>query len=524
MRIASLKRDKVNRRSLPKFFFSNGLASLVSSRPSQQLEFFSNVLDQIGDELMLIRSDGRIVYVNNATAQGLGYSRQFLLNQFITKFMKEKMSIKRWKKIFLAKLRKTKKPLHFVIERVVKGNKIQTIDVTAVYMPFYGDDYILSVARDITQQRNLQNRLRESEEAYRILTEEAADGIFTCDLTGKITYTNKAGARLLKKTLSKILGTHFSEYPTQKSLSKAFKIFYSARRGVSGINEEVEIMDSQGKIIPLDVHVTPLYKEGKIFRIHAVVRDISKRKELEYWHRETEKVQALTHFISGTVHEIQYPLTLVLGRLQNILKSYKQRDYEYIGYKDFCDILSTIENVTRKIKHCHDIITRLLTISQKRWGGKREICAATETIREAVKLVEQQQIHPKIKLKLHLAPQNPYIAISEIELQQVLINVLTNALQAMPAGGVVFVKTGVDVDKGIVSIVIKDQGVGIKKEHLSRIFAPFFTTKQIGAEKSVGLGLSLVYAIVHAHQGRIDVKSNLRQGTVVKIDFPLAKK
>lgn len=489
-----------------------------------QFDLLYTMLDRIGDEVMLIGADGRIAYVNQATVKGIGHPRSYLLGRSVIQFHKHKMTFRSWKRTFLDTMRKNRKPIQFVLERVGKGGRQQTIDVTAALMSFQGKDYILSVARDITRQVLLQKELKESEELYRTVSEGAADCIFTVDLCGKITYVNESGTQLLKLPREKILGSHFRRYTDKKSLSRAFEIFRAACKGVSPIHEELEVVTGSGRRIPVDIHVTTLYKSGKIFQIHSLVRDISKRRELEVLQRQSERIQALTHFISGTVHQIKYPLLAVHASLQATLKTYAGRDFEYIGYTDFKSIMATIKSVSDKIYHCHEITERLLSISEKRLGLKKGACRINAIVGEAIRLIDERYLPANVLIRTKFSAYDPVVVISHVELSQIMVNILTNAVQAMPAGGVVTVKTFKDKARDKAVITVKDQGVGIKKEHLSRIFEPFFTTKQLGSEKSSGLGLSIVYAVVHAHQGRIDVKSDQREGTLVRIEFPLAAK
>lgn len=503
--------------------FPNDLFAKIHSLENQ-FEMLYKMFDRIGDEVMLIRANGRIAYVNEATVKGLGYSRDYLLNRSITQFQKNKLSLKQWQKDFLDVLRRTKKPIRFSVERLTKKRELQIIEIMAVCISFQQEDYVLSVARDITQPLALQKELKESEERYREVCEGAADCILTCDLQGRITYVNKAGGKLIKKAVDQIVGTHFRIYVEKKSLLKAFEIFYAAQKGISPIHEEVELVDSEGRQIPVDVHVTTLYKGGKIFQLHALVRDISKRKEFEYVQRQSERIQALTHFISGTVHQIKYPLSAVHEILQGLLKNYRERDFEYIGYNDFKNIMGTIQNVSDKVDHCHEITERLLTISEKKLGLKKETCRINQIVQEAVKLIDERYLPANVRIKLNLSAHDPAVVISHVEFSQIMVNILTNAVQAMPAGGVITVKTSRDLTQHKAVIVVKDEGIGIKKEHLSRIFEPFFTTKQLGVEKSSGLGLSIVYAVVHAHQGRVDVRSDQREGTLVRVEFPLVRK
>ena len=208
---------------------------------SHQLKLFAKMVDQIRDELILIRGDGQIVYVNEAAMNGLGYSHQTLLTQNILSFYKERMTLREWREKYLNPLKKNKKPIEYKIERIVKGGQVQSIQVIAVYMNFQSEDYILSIGRDISEKIDMQVSLKESQDRYRLISEGAADGIFTIDLKGRFTYANRALSDLVGIKLKEALGTHFRDYVVKSSLSKAIHCFEMAKAGHARIHEEIKL-------------------------------------------------------------------------------------------------------------------------------------------------------------------------------------------------------------------------------------------------------------------------------------------
>ena len=140
-------------------------------------------------------------------------------------------------------------------------------------------------------------------------------------------------------------------------------------------------------------------------------------------------------------------------------------------------------------------------------------------IERTVALVAHKLSLAHAEAVLDLAPDVPAVPCDRSQLEQVVLNLLMNSVEAMPQGGKVFVRTRVDVPAGAVVIEIEDEGTGIPKEHLSRIFDPFFSTKEAG--KGTGLGLTVVYGIVDAHGGTIDVRSTVGKGTTFTVRLPL---
>ncbi len=227
--------------------------------------------------------------------------------------------------------------------------------------------------------------------------------------------------------------------------------------------------------------------------------------------------------LSGLACELQAPLKLTTLRAHQLVETFKKKDFEYISYKDFKQLLQTIEQISRQLKHCCGVTDRMMHLHQT----KREVAPQYTDINAVIKsilgLYKQQLQDKHIKSHLTLAKALPNVVISTVEIHQVIQHVLLNAIQAMPSGGALFIKTGLfDQDKFLL-IEVRDQGVGINPEHLPKVFDPFFTTKERGVDKSAGLGLSVVYSIVNSLGGSINIKSSLRKGTRVLITLPVVK-
>lgn len=224
--------------------------------------------------------------------------------------------------------------------------------------------------------------------------------------------------------------------------------------------------------------------------------------------------------LTGLAQKINAPLKSLLLSSQKLLDTYKNKDFEYVSYKDFKHMLTTLEQMNKQISRCYDTTQRMVGLSKHKSG--QETCNINDVIKDIAELFNQQLSSTKIKLHLRLKKEVPLVCINRVEGHQIFHNVLTNAIQAMPAGGTIKVRSIFDTAMNFIIVEVVDDGVGITPEHLSKIFEPFFTTKDQGVEKSSGLGLSVVHAIVQAVGGSIDVQSSLRKGTQVRIFLPVA--
>ena len=225
--------------------------------------------------------------------------------------------------------------------------------------------------------------------------------------------------------------------------------------------------------------------------------------------------------ISGLAHELDSPLKSVLAHTQKLINDYKNRDFEYISYKDFKVIISTLKQLERQLEHCSHTTSRMLYVGKRHARLGKNNCQINDIIKSVSGDLSQQLKSANIKLVLRLGRQLPLAAVGPIECHQIIHNVVINAIQAMPGGGIIKVKTFLDKARRAVGIDVTDQGVGIAPDHLTKVFEPFFTTKERGIDKSAGLGLSIVHSITGAVGGSIDIKSSLRKGTTVQISLPV---
>ncbi len=225
--------------------------------------------------------------------------------------------------------------------------------------------------------------------------------------------------------------------------------------------------------------------------------------------------------LSGLGQELHAPLQSLVKSSSKLITDYKTRDFEYIAYKDFKKIMATLEVMNRQLERCAQTTGRMMHLHQIKHQMISDRSDINEVLKAVLGIFDQQMKSGHIVVIPRLIQDLPKAAIGSIELHQVIYNILLNAIQAMPAGGKIKIRTVLNKADGIVQLFIEDEGVGIPPEHLTKVFEPFFTTKERGVEKNTGLGLSIVHAIIAAAKGKIDIRSSLRRGTVVRIDLPV---
>ncbi len=238
-----------------------------------------------------------------------------------------------------------------------------------------------------------------------------------------------------------------------------------------------------------------------------VIKDITDRKELEQRLMESVKLAGVGTLAAGVAHEINNPLSIILGFAQTMLKDLP---HENELYKD-------LRIVEQEANRCAKVVKDLLTFARPGRIEKSET-NLVELIQTCISLLRHFIRKNEIAVEEQYSSELPRLWIDSKKIQQVFINILLNAIEAMPNGG--RLKIGVDAlpAEGTFRIDISDTGLGIPEDYRTKIFEPFFTTK---SNKGTGLGLSICRSIIKEHLGSIGVNSVVNQGTTVTINLPL---
>lgn len=359
-------------------------------------------------------------------------------------------------------------------------------------------------------QQQIRKRIQE-EERFRFVVESSPYGMMTVNQKGRMVLINAELERMFGYKREELYDKEIELLVPEKHRSKHvtdrehYTLAPTARTMGRGLNLMGRHKD--GHEFPVDISLNPIEtSEGVI--ILASVMDLTGRKRLEAQMLQSEKMAAIGQLAGGVAHEINNPLGVILGFSQNIAKRIKPGD----------PLEMPVKSIEREAIRCKNLVRDLLTFSRI---GKteKESVDLKEAVEGALSLVLAQSKVKNVDL-LKDFREVPRILANRNQIQQIIVNLSNNAMDAMPKGGKITVrlhKAKMEEQEGV-EILVQDTGQGIPREIQSKIFNPFFTTKEIG--KGTGLGLSLVYEIVGKHNGKIFVDSEVGKGTIFHILLP----
>ena len=254
----------------------------------------------------------------------------------------------------------------------------------------------------------------------------------------------------------------------------------------------------------------------EITHVITVGEDITMRVEAIHAVGRAEKLAAVGRLAAGVVHEINNPLATISACAESLESRVEEGAFgESEEVSDLHEYLGLIRSEAFR---CKSITNGLLDFSRGRTGNRFEI-DISEVIKSSARLITHQKRGENIKIKLELEEEMPLVNADEGQIQQAVIALATNAIDAMPDGGTLTFRASSQNNR--VVIEIQDTGIGIASDELSKIFEPFYTTKEVG--KGTGLGLAVCYGIITEHGGRVSVRSNIGVGTTFSIYLPIQK-
>ena len=476
-------------------------------------------ISEMGEEgILVIDERNRIIFTNSMAAELTGYSNEDLLGMKFTDLLHARDRRFVGEMHDQVGLDESKRVCTEMDVRRPDGSSMDAEVCITIARPQVGriDTYIY--LKNITERKKMVAEIGQTNEFLTKLIASSVDGIIAADMKGSIIIFNKAAEELLGYTAKEVMGKMniVDLYPSGGAKEVMRKLRGKEYGGVGKLTpQQVTLVDKSGEPIPIQLSASLVYGEGggELFSV-GFFTDLRPRIEMEKQLEEThlqlvnsEKMASLGKLAAGIAHEINNPMGGILIYSSLLMEALEGEDARR----------QDLEKIVQEATRCKEIVKSLLEFSRQT-EPKMEPTDINKAITDGLFFLENQALFHNIEIVKNLAPQLPRVRGNGSQLKQVFMNIVVNAAEAMHGGGTLTITTGLSGDKKDIWIDFADTGEGIPQENLSRIFDPFFTTKEVG--KGTGLGLSTSYGIIDGHGGRIDVKSQVGQGTTFRIELP----
>jgi PAS domain S-box-containing protein len=459
------------------------------------------LIDQSLDGIVVLDADARVVEANQRFADMLGYTpeevRELHTWDWDRNFPPEK----------ILEMGRTvdEKGFHLETKHTRKDGSVIDVDISINGAMFGDQKLIFCVGRDVTARNKMAEALKLSAEEWRRTFDSISDAISIHDRDFRIQQANKAFTEIFQVDLDRIIGKccyelHKGEKPqlgcpqkqTLATGKPGMAEFYESHLGKYLMESTSPILNEKGEVVGI-VHVT---------------RDVTEQKLQRERFMMTDRLASLGELAAGTAHELNNPLTSIIGFSQLLME------------KDIP------ENIREDAKFIYDEAQRAANVTKnllcfaRKHAPVKQLNQINSIIEDVLELRSYEHKINSIDVERHLAPDLPKIMVDYFQMQQVFMNIIINAEYFMTdahKGGTLTITT--KKQNGTVMISIADDGPGISPENRERIFDPFFTTKPAG--KGTGLGLSICHGIVIEHGGQIYVKSQLGKGATFVVELPI---
>ncbi len=486
----------------------------------QSEEKYRSVLENMREAYYEMDIAGNYTFFNDALGHHLGYSREELMGMNYRAYVPPE----KWEEAFeiynlIYRTGKPSKTLDVI--QIRKDGKRISVESSASPIRNEKNEIIgfRGIMRDVTERKQAEETLRQSEERYRTILEDMKDAYFEIDTAGNYTFFNDALCHHLGYSREELMGMNYKTYTPPDKVKETFQIYNRIyRTGEPAEIFDIALIRKDGRQLFAESSASPIRNEkNEIIGFRGVLRDVTERKlaaeekrQLEQKAQLASRLASVGELASGVAHEINNPLTGVIGYAHLLLAK-----------KDIPkDIIRDVEVINEGAQRVAGIVKKLLAFARQTKPEQRYV-NINELVRTTLDLQAYALAANNIKVSLRFARDLPMTIADPGQLQQVFLNLIMNAETAMKLAhdkGKLTINTE-HVDNAI-RISFKDNGPGITKENLESIFNPFFTTREVG--QGTGLGLSVCHGIVTEHKGKIWAESQSGKGATFVVELPVA--
>lgn len=470
---------------------------------------WESTFDAMSDGVFIFNCERQLIRVNRAGAAIEGAAPRHLLGKTCCEMLtadnhggshcvvgqvleeKRRVTVERLSKV-------TERPLFITAEPLFD----ETGELTGV----------VGTVRDLHELRQAESVAREQERLLSQVLEGIVEPIFSIDTAGRLLRCNQATTATYGCAAEKLLRRHFLEMVLPADFETARAALSAALEKGAPQNFEARFLTEAGEIREAVFNSVPLVEAEKTIGALWFVRDVTDQKRAFERAAQADKLRALGKLASGVAHDFNNGLAAILGRVQLL----RERVGDETVSRDLRVIQTAAEDAAATVR-------RIQTFARRSPSSSFEPIEAASLIRDAVEFMRtrwENEAHALgVKYDLEVDCHDElYVLCNPSELREVFVNLIVNALDAMPGGGKLKIGCRRDGDSAI--IYFSDTGAGMSEETKKRIFEPFFTTKGVNG---TGLGLSVSYSIIEGHSGKICVETELGKGAAFRIELPAAE-
>lgn len=373
---------------------------------------------------------------------------------------------------------------------------------------------VVVIARDVSELRRAEAEAFEHKSFMASLADLTPDEIYTLDANGRFTWMNERARTTGGLTDSALLGRHFADIVAPETREAASAHLRRTQTGEDA-QCEAQMIRADSTVRDVEAHMSPLWRDGNVSGALVFLRDITERKRAQERMAQSDKLRALGELAAGVAHNLNNSLTVIQGRAQLLLMKQKNAD----------DPASrSLEVITRAVNDSAQTLRRMLDFARRDAASTFAPIDLAELIASSVEIARpkwQNEAAARSR-SINVRVENQagvYVFGEASELREVVLNLLFNAVDAMPEGGAIEIGTRAELDGAC--FWVADTGSGMDEATQKRIFEPFYSTK---GERGTGLGLSASHGIITRHDGRFMVASEPGEGTRIEIRLPLYEK
>jgi len=484
---------------------------------------FRALVENSFDGIMINDISGNYLYSNKSAAEISGYSIDELLKLNV-KDLTPSADVEEVTERIRNRIENRTSPSYFGGACLRKDGKEIQIEITAAKTIWKGKPAEIISMRDITERKRMVEELKSAHKYARNLIDSSLNMIIAVDKERRIVEFNKAAQESFGYIKAEVLGKHIDILYANPS--EGVKAHNTAKK-TGQFSAEIMNKRKNGELFPAFLSASILRdKSGEFLGIMGVSRDITKLKQSEKEREnlqaqllQSQKMESIGSLTGGIAHDFNNLLTIISGYSQLMLDCLDKNN----------PLRKNVEKIMKAGEQAASLTRQLLAFSRKQVLEPKVL--DLNTVVTDVEKMLGRLIGEDIKIDTVLEPDLVHVKVDPGQIEQVIMNLVVNAQDAMPDGGKITVKTeNVVIDKNLSKVIpealpgrfvrfsVEDSGAGIDKAILDKIFEPFFTTKDVGV--GTGLGLSVVYGIIKQHAGWINVYSEPGTGTIFKVYLP----